>query len=475
MADIKKLSDEELMGMVQPAPRQQRFEQQLTQFQAKAPTPIPISQRIRQATPAIGQFVGGAAGFGLGGMVGHPYLGSAIGGTAGRLMGELETLTEEKQRENPKLITIATAMGPATRYTALYGMLTPEQKIGFGKIALQTGAIEATLAPLGFGLTKLTRGIGRGILKGLLTPRIAERGIEHGWRNILRPEFFKGRLPKAIAIRTNSFFDKLTKVTGKRIDKLINTTYKNTTANISNIKKEIRLLLPPSGKVEDLLELTAPKAQAKLLNTITDKIFKVRGNTTKLSTLWELRKEIDEAIYRRSWTPDAKRYLMGVRRALNNPIKGAGDDIGEAFGRYSFVKNAEDELGKKFKGIVAPGGEIYSQRLESFTSTLLSSKKDETIRMLVDLDSLLSVEDQLIEELLNYAAAESMQQEVMGMGIFQRMMVGMLGGRQTLAKTGRLIQSATVQGTKKGIGRAIPTLISQGLSPDIPKIIEQEF
>lgn len=427
--DLSQYTDEELLEIAGIKPKAEIGE-------IMTPQTFKREQRLKVA-PRTGQFIGGLGGGIMGGFVGHPYLGAIAGATLGRGIGkkiqEAFTPEEEKPWEFLK------EMGKAA-------------------------AVETALAPVGWGLTKTLSFLGRRILSSLLTPRVAERGFERGWRSILKPEYFKERVPQQIAKKTDQFFDKLTRTTGEQIEALLESPlYKKILVQVGNLKEEVKNLLPKGINVTDLS--TSPVEQ-KLLTQATEGITKMRGGVRSLPTLWKQRVKLDKLINSRSWSEDAYNYMNRLRAVLNNPIRNAGKEIAEAFDKYHFVKEAEYDLGKTFMGIKGPKGEIYSPKLESFLANLLGTTKDEQIRRLKDLDALLNTNDKVINELLDYATAESLQKEVMGMGLFQRLLTGLAGGRKALARMGYIAQHPATQATKKIIGRTIPVLTTESLSQE---------
>lgn len=420
---------------------------------------------LRQAMPIAGQIGGGIVGGVLAAPLGPKGIavGAALGGTAGRALGRLEErVPPERLRAYPFRSLAATAFGPIAKGITQFSVLDPEEKQNLGKEILKTGAIESIAAPIGFGISKGISALGRGVTGELLGKRVAQRGFERGFKNMLNPEFYKGRVPKLVAQKMNNFFAKLSSVTGKSTDRLIRTKYKDVSLNITDIKSNIRKLLPASGNPADLLEITASKSQRSLINELTDEVLKQKGNLRKLSSVWDLRKRIDKAIFGKRWTDDALNYLYGLRRALNNPIKAVGTDVSESFGRYAFVKSAEKDLGRNFQAITGPNKEIYARKTESFIGNVLSTKKDETLRLLTDLDELVGADDRVIENLLDVAASETLE-EKFGLGLWQRMLVGLLGGKKRIAEIGAAIQEPIVQFGKRAIGRFIPTAISEGV------------
>jgi len=406
----------------------------------------------------VGQFAGGFGGAALGFAAGGPpgaFVGAPIGATLGRGIGKTAEVVARPEREKPfsqKLLSAATT--PLIKGRLLkFGSFSPEDVQEIQKETQTAATIEAIAAPIGAGLGRLASFFGKGVAKNLLGPRIAERGIERGWKALLDPKFYKNRVPKEIVTKTNNFFNRLTGVSGKNVGRAISQNDK--TLDITPIKEAVRQLLPESGDPLDLLEITAPKSQKDLITKITGMVLGQRGNTRKVSTLWELRKTIDPAIFNKSWTADGRKYLMGVRQALNTPIKGASPQIGKAFSQYSFVKEVEEDLGQKFLSVRAPDDQ-FAPQIESFAQTLLSSSKDETIAMLRNLDEVLDVEDRVIEQLLDLSAAETFERGV-GLTPFQKMLLGMFGGRKLIPRIGAGVQAPVTQAAKTGFGRFVPT------------------
>ncbi len=419
-----------------------------------------LQRGFRRGLPTIGQIGGGiiagalAAPLGPVGIAGA----AALGGTAGRTLGRLEQVAGERLKKFPIREAVGTAFNPIGRAVAEFSILNPEEKKRLGREVLRTGAIEAIAAPIGLGIGRVISALGRGVSKELLGRRVAERGFERGFKKMLSPEFYKGRVPKLVAQKMNTFFKRLTSVTGKATEKTIKAN--SITHDITDIKNSVRALLPASGNPADLLEITASKSQQNLIKEVTDEILKLKGNRRTTVALWELRKKIDEGIFGKRWTDDALNYLYKLRNTLNQPIKSVSDDVAESFGRYSFVKEAERDLGRNFQAIKAPNGEIYARKTESFIGNVLSSKKDETLRLLGDLDNLLGADDKVIAELLDIAASETLE-EKFGMGIFQKIIVGLLGGKKRIAEIGAAVQRPIVQFGKRAFGRFIPTAITE--------------
>jgi hypothetical protein len=413
-----------------------------------------------KALGEVGQFVGGIGGGIAGATVGHPYVGAALGGTAGRFIGELSNEHIKQLSNNFKNKDLAGTLlllNPITAFPKTLSDMTNEEKTNLGKKTLIAGAVESALAPVGMALGWA----GRGILKGLLGARVAERGFEGGFKKILDSEFFKNRVPKMIAEKTSKFFNRLSNTTGQQIDDLITKKYSGLTVATGDLKASINKLVPEGtkykniyGYIDDLA--TKSKVENTILKNETSKIMSMGGKSRKLATIWEQRKKLDKLINTKSWSDDGAEYLRGLRRALNEPIKSSGDDIAKAFNRYHFVKEGEHEIGKNFLVSRSAEGEIYASPAESFASSLMSTKKDELIRRLKDLDVLANADDKIIDKFLDYASAEALDKKL-GMGVFQSIIVGMLGGGKTIAKIGAFGQLPLIKTGEKLIGRTVAT------------------
>ncbi|KKN70063.1 hypothetical protein LCGC14_0435100 [marine sediment metagenome] len=446
-------------------PTRQDIDEVAQQLNIKPVSPVTEEAPKRTSIlPLVGQIAGGIAGGVAGATVGRPFVGAGVGGVLGRTGArEFERQTEELI-EKPIRTIFETAKEPV--FSPIRSILrrTPEEREELGREIGITAGTEAVFAPVGIGFSKIIGVVGKGISGGLLGRRVTQRGIERGWKALLDPKLYQNRISKETAVKTNKFFTKVSNVTGKRVSDLVNTKYKNVKLNMIDIKNRVRALLPKSGKPEDLLERFAPKSQRELVKGLTDDILEA-GDTKSISELWKFRKdELDKAIFGKSWTEDALTYLKGLRRAINDPIRNVGDDVASAFDNYAFVKNAEEELAKKFTAIQNKAtGEIFAPDLEKFITSLLSESKDETIRLLRSMDAFLDVSDRVIEQALDAAAAESLEKGV-GITLVGRIIAGLFGGRKILPRIGREVQRPVTQAVKTGLGRLLPSLTREGIA-----------
>jgi len=428
-------------------------------------------------------------GFVVGGTTGHPYIGSAAGGTVGRTIGALTheqakqvDVIVKKKRSGQRLSLKESAvlyLAPPFSYPFVISRMEPEKHKNLGKEIATTATVESITAPVGIGLNYA----GKGVLRGLLGARVAERGFERGFKKILNPEFYKNRVPKMIAEKTSKFFNRLSNVTGKTVDTVVR-RYKDSIVWVTDLKTNIKSILPKGLTIDDL---EASSGQKKLLiyatnlinnlgdipegKKITEKTMVkaiTEGRQISVPKLWETRKRLDKIINTYNWSEDSIDYLNKLRSILNKPLREAGDDIASAFNKYAFVKQGEYDLGKNFMAVRSPEGEIYATPAEKFAAELMSTKKDDLIRRLKDLDKLANSPDKVIDEFLDYAASEALDKKI-GMGVFQETLVGILGGRKSIAWIGAFGQEPIVQITEKITGRLVPTLISNILSPQEKK------
>ncbi len=433
----------------------QRTGQNLQKFTQNIPTKL---REISKGAPAALQIAGGIGGAAL--FPTTPIRASAVGGTLGRVAGE--QFKQEAQIQ-PVRAFARQALTP-TGLGALAGpppVQKPEQlqeTVEMGKKAVIT---EAALAPVGFLGGRAFKFLGKGAMTAFQGPRVVERAAERGWRNLLKPEFYKGRVPKFVAEGLDKFFDRLTKTTGRQINFLVKSPkLAGIRVSISDIKNKVRGLLPSGISIEDF-GADVSLAQKKLLIEQTRKILAMGGKPRSLSSIWETRKSLDKLLFSKRWGQEATRYLQDMRRILNEPLK-SQPQIAKAFGKFSFVKQAEDELGKNFEAVLrVDTGESFALKGERFLGNILSTTKDDTIRILKELDSLLLGSDKIIDSALDFAASEIIEKgPAVGIGFFQRMITGMLGGRKTLARIGAFAGATPTKAIASGIGRAIPTAVT---------------
>lgn len=415
-------------------------------------------QNIIKFLPEAGQVAGGFAGGALGAGVGRPYLGGGMGGTLGRVGGQY---LQQQAQKSPiptalRLGAMATGLYPTIQTPATFPPPTIDESGELAKTLGVAGITETLAGGAARGIT----GAGRGIIKGVLGRRLAERGIQRGWKNLLKPEFYKNKVPQDILGKVKTFFPKLQKAAGGEITSLINTKYKDVSVPLVDIKTKITGLLPEGVTFETI---TDSRAQQKLLSDLTKKVTSLGGKTRKLSNVWELRKNIDDIIDAHSWQDNSFTYLTKLRSILNDSIKSAGDDIGKAFTKYSSVMEAKSHFGKNFRVSKSPDGTYVSPEVESFARNIIKSSKDEQIRWLQQLDELLGADDKVIKRFLDYAGAEALEGDT-GFSWIQKILLGALGGRKIPAHIGRLIQSLPVQAGARITGRAIPTAVTSGIT-----------
>ena len=423
-------------------------------FTGEIREPASLKEKVKGALPGFGQFVGGIGGGAIGSVFGKPFLGSAIGGTAGRGLGLVgKRGAEQFEREPVKTLGRSLFGVPGI----ISGMSESERK-QLGKETLKAGAVEAIAAPVGAAASAFIGNIGKNIAGALLGDRVAERGIKEGFAKILNPKNFEGRLAKDIATKASRFFERLSGVAGKGVS----SQAKKDSAIFHNTDDMVvkgQQLLKRSGAVslDDFKTSNVSKSQfnkAKEIQSLFDEI----ADKDRIGTfdLWNNRKAQDRIFFNTRWDDDLGRYLKGLRQITNDPLLNTSDDMTKAFGKYSFVKNSEDELGSSFTAIKSPE-EIFAPKIERFAGQTLTSSKDEQIRLLKALDDILPVEDKVVEELLDAAAAEAIDKPIQLLGLPSRILAGALGGKRAIAGFGKFVQRPTTKAVTSGLGRGAVT------------------
>lgn len=440
----------------QPSVTGQQF-QPAGQFQGEIKPPPTGAERVQSALPGIGQFAGGLLGGGAGAVVGGPTgaaAGSALMGTFGRGLGLLGEKTAERvQRDPTSTFGFQAPFGPVGETLK---DLTKEEKGQMGKDVSKAAATEAFFAPIGLGIGNIFGGVGKNILGALLGDRVAERGAEVGFKNILKPEFFEGRLPKAIAKKAGGFFDKLLTVTGKGVKRAVNSSpAKDQVLSSQQIQQGLIEINKRLGSFDEFSDALVSKSQKKILRNVTKELLDLDGDVP-IPEIWEARKRLDKVLFGKKFGPEAQEYLKSIRKLLNNPIKEASEEVAESFSKYSFVVDQQDDLGKHFE-ISEFGGETFAPKVEKFAGGLLKTSNDEQMRLLRQLDDLLGADEKVIDDLLNVAAAEAIDKPIQLLGLPSRILAGALGGRRSVAGMGRFAQSPFTRGTGKALGRGLVT------------------
>lgn len=418
--------------------------------------------RMQQAAPAIGQFLGGVGGFLAGARVGHPYPASAIGGSLGRGAAILGARWPESVRQRP--IRGLEAALPGLPFIMEYRRLSPELKQRFHTHMFKTAAMETATAGLAAGVTGLGRRFGMSLGREIFGARPAQRATERGWGNILR--FKPGQAsPQWIQKKAAQFFPRLRQVTGKQIDLLMKTKYRKVAHPLIQLKNKITGIVPAGLKKDifqyiDDLAPDVSKNQKQLLKGQIDKILKLKGKTISLSQIWELRKELDDVLFRHRWHPEADTVFKQVRSALNEPLR-QHPDLAFAFDKYAFVMEGKGKIKNAFEVIKAPEGEVYATELERYTKgAFVSEQKDILTDMLQKLDSYLKPDDRVINDLIDMAMAETMEQKLIPLGITGKVVSGALGGRRGVARAAQFGQGR-VRWLPRAVGRAIPTAATE--------------
>jgi len=336
---------------------------------------------------------------------------------------------------------IASTAGPLlgrVAATAATGALYPQEDFTNikerGKTALTSGALH-----LAGGLIK--KG-GKALLDGTLGKRVADYGKEKGFKEILNKEYETEVIPRKIVEKTDKFFPRAKAVTGLKVNQAVNApTVKNKTVSLTNIKKQV-LDLPHKGVGLDDLEITG--YDKKLITKMRDKLLSIEGDEITIPELWKFRRDIDKLASSKSWSkPEAREYLDAFRRLLNDPIRNSDKSVAQAFDRYSFIMTAKDELSRHFEAVKDKStGQIYGQKISDFINSFFSGKpKWEQVRKLKNVEQYLKPTEKVIDEMLNYGAAQDLGKGI-GLPGWQKVLGALLGGRRFVAKTASKAQQA---------------------------------
>ena len=435
------------------------------EFIEAAPKPS-LPQKALGALPSIGQFVGGLTGGVVGSRVGAPLRGAAVGGVAGRTgAAAIQKNIESGVRALNRLRNT-----PPNEFLSLLSpksvneILQPIESVK----AIRGQAFSAAITEaIGGGVVGTGRKVGKGILEATLGKRVAQRGFEVGFKKLLKKENFTGRIPKAVAEKTGQFFERLKDTTGKGVQNAINALQgKERIINTKSIGTEISGIKKLLGSVDDLSPATSNQQKKLIKEIISDVDNFAKKGTADVGDVWKLRRDkVDKVLFGKGFSDEGKEYLFSVRAILNNPIKKASPEVEKHFTRYSFVKQMEKEMEKEFKTRTVDG-KIFAKRPEKFAANLLKTAKDEEIAELKQLDSFLGLSDRVIEDLLDVAAAESLDKPFELIGLGGRVLAGALGGKKTIAGAASIPQMKAVSIPTALTGRAIPTMFTDLLTEE---------
>jgi len=427
--------------------------------------------------PGFGQFVGGLGGFAAGGMVGHPNVGAAAGGTVGRGAGILlkESLENMDFKNHPVYTALKVGLPLFGMADALVRMPEKEKKL-FADNMLSTLGMEAAGGALGFGVSKMFNMAARNAGVSILGRGAVERGREGvggNFKNIMNPIYWSRRAPAVVNENADTFFKNAGNNVGEELSDLFSTKYKNVNIDITPLKEQVKAILPKSGNVLDILDTTVSTKKKQIISDITDSVLKMKGDFRRAKSVWNLRKELDKNIRGLSWDTDSLSYLNKVRNVLNAPLKQLGKDVEDGFAKYSLVKNAEEELGKFLEGIPdLAGQDIYSLKLGNFAKGLIKNRKNDAIDMLKRIDSFNKPEQRIINKVLDYGAAQAIDEHP------ANFLWTLVGGKKMAGTAGALAQEPIMQNAKKGIGRLAVTGVSeslqkQGIDAKTQSVIDQ--
>lgn len=277
------------------------------------------------------------------------------------------------------------------------------------------------------GISKIPEKVGEGATRALITSQAtADRGLAKGFAPMLKSEYFGERIPQDVVKRGTEMFTNARNVSGEEISNIVKTKYIDNYVDAKVLQDEAKSIL---GKGISIDDLDISPAQKKLLNRETEKVLGIKGKeftqgiTQKemvqtfrkekplsVPDLWEMRKGLDKVMYENNWKPDAINYLKKLRRILNNPIRGAGDDIAKSFDRYATIENIYDKIGSKFKGIVnRETGETFSPEFANLIEKELmgDTPKSAELRAMVS-----QIDPAFAEELFNISGARQLHTRI---------------------------------------------------------------
>ena len=263
-------------------------------LEAVAETP----QKVAPMLPEIGQFAGGLVGGAA--VPPHPFIGGAAGGTLGRAAGRQ---LQEQFEVSPQ------AAGAQVITPMIPGIagLTPTQALpeaaGFGEIG-KAAPIELAFAGLGATVQGVGKFLGRGLIKGLLGPKVAERGFNRGWKTLLDPKFYQDRVPATIASKADEFFKKVSDTAGASTKRAI--LANNKAVSTRGLKDGVNALIPEGTPFRNITEYIdsftdVPKNQLEILKREAKKVLAIGSKTRKVDELWEMRRGLDKVLFSRPW------------------------------------------------------------------------------------------------------------------------------------------------------------------------------
>lgn len=391
-------------------------------------------QIFPQKVAGTGQFLGGLGGSVIGGFAGHPYIGGVIGGTIGRGLGRIVA--------EPRVL------------------FNPLARKKFGQELLTTAGIETATAPLAIGGVKL----GRGIVKTFIPKPVAERGLKEGFKKLLNPEFYKEHLPSGLVDRVSKMFNMAQNKYGELVENTIKQPYyQKMRINLSNLKDNIWSSLKTLG-IDDVPSIdkldTLSTRDREVLKQQVRNVLNLTKENAIPENLWATRKELDRVIYAKSWKDEALEIFNALRKSLNEPLRNLGGDIAKAFDEYSFVMQSKEVLGRTTEKIIQRKAtkETFSQSIENFIKTLMSSEKSETRRLLLNIDP------QLANEMFDVASAKVLGKQTIptSLSSFGRFVFS----PKFFAQSGEFMQKPITKTIGKGMFRLLPVTTTNLLTEE---------
>lgn len=356
-----------------------------------------IGKTLRFGAEAAGLIGGGPAKFGMMAAKGalkaapklmaKPLAQASVGGAAAGIA------TPAINQEDSLVERLKNAAGGAVAPGAI--------KVA-GKIAGKLGAPIST--------------IGKGIQNATLGNDVAAYSRANKFSTLENPEYQTKEVPQEIKKKLVDLFPNARNTTGQKLSNLINAKYKNVFAPVSQLKTGVDDAL--QGRNLDEWDITA--GEKKTLSTIIDKVktlgvFPSGASSDKafekaqdmpINKLWELRKDADKLTRNFPLRTDDAKFIWGkMRRALNDPIRTAGKDIGKHMDDYAFISDAEEALGKKFENVTDPRtGQVTSKGIQSLLRGILNDP--ETANLLMQVEN--RAKGSVMQSAMDYSAASKL-------------------------------------------------------------------
>lgn len=428
----------------------QRPLSQAEAIQSAPSAPERFLNNIQANLGPIGQFAGSLGGAAIGSRAGRPILGEFLGGSAGSITGES---AEELLR---------TVRGQPNAFTS------QEARDKFLKdIAIGVGTEAAIGVPLQLG-RQIFKNVGKNVGRAILGDEVFDRGLERGFKKIMDTADIPGDLSPNLTKRIKEFFPRLRSVAGSSVEKTIKDN------NVSKSTKPIKQTVANLLKETDIDDLEISGAAKKDLKRAFD-IVKDLSDEDELLNIWKSRRKFDDIVYKRKIKDDdTLRIITEARNAFNAPLTKTSTEIRKAFRNYSGVIQSQEALGTSFSTRPLVGGqedEVVADKAESFARSLFSGNKEQIIKEIRNLETILDADDKVLEDLLDLAAAEKLTKSQAGGGVvdaFGRIAFATFGGKRAVASIGAGLQYPIGRGVRAGLAAGlsgIPAVSAASLKP----------